>query len=697
MYLNHGEYAKNIRHTPNRMISRSLLFNKDMDLKCKNNDNNNNNNNINNNNTYNLLENIMREDSVTSMDLNLTGFYLVCGTRLSNIVFYDVFTNSIGHNIQLYNKDTDKKNKNKKKNGKSFVTKKSFNKKSILTLQWTCKSTDVIAATASYELFQIHVLNNKKIHFKNFIPTSAILSISTHPKINNVALICCLYEVYFIKWDTADTDNKKIIQEKDLLCSICLIKDDTKQFSNSFSMATFNKSNGKYIYISQGQIETALHVFDTETKKCLYKETNIFHNISTSNKKYEKSITDICTSLKCDKYLLVERASSELFLYDVEHICKEENHWYCVAHDNNNNGETSGDDYNNLISTNLVLTFEDTINKSKFSSCGFSTNDTYIYASLMKSYTIFVWDIFQGGRLIRTITDPSANDDIYEIAYHPHKASMFVLTVDGEISYWDRKLEHSYVPYEVIKDNLEYIEREDEFDIVPIPSSNSIKTGSQNEFNHIISKRIYTEKNKQNNILKNNNNSNGEDIITDYVNIDAYNKIQSSTMHNKILVLPSVPLQGLVKKTISYNNNDNNKRRKMNNMKKDDVNMTTTTYNNKIILKDTTTTVSKHDMKNLANSDLMPSSSSSSSTTTSQSSSPSVDDDNNNNNNNDDNVKSTSLDEIVIMKEVAENAIKKDDKIVEKYDDVQDIQDILNSNIAIPLMMEKLEGGVVIV
>ena len=95
----------------------------------------------------------------------------------------------------------------------------------------------------------------------------------------------------------------------------------------------------------------------------IYKETNIFHNISTSNKKYEKSITDICTSLKCDKYLLVERASSELFLYDVEHICKEENHWYCVAHDNNNNGETSGDDYNNLISTNLVLTFEDTINK----------------------------------------------------------------------------------------------------------------------------------------------------------------------------------------------------------------------------------------------------------------------------------------------------------------------------------------------
>ena len=196
--------------------------------------------------------------------------------------------------------------------------------------------------------------------------------------------------------------------------------------------------------------------------------------------------------------------------------------------------------------------------------------------------------------------------------------------------------------------------------------------------------------------MKNNNNSNGEDIITDYVNIDAYNKIQSSTMHNKILVLPSVPLQGLVKKTISYNNNDNNKRRKMNNMKKNDVNMTTTTYNNKIILKDTTTTVSKHDMKNLANSDLMPSSSSSSSTTTSQSSSPSVDDDNSNNNN-DDNVKSTSLDEIVIMKEVAENAIKKDDKIVEKYDDVQDIQDILNSNIAIPLMMEKLEGGVVIV
>ena len=32
----------------------------------------------------------------------------------------------------------------------------------------------------------------------------------------------------------------------------------------------------------------------------------------------------------------------------------------------------------------------------------------------MKSYTIFIWDIFQGGRLIRTITDPSANDDIYE-------------------------------------------------------------------------------------------------------------------------------------------------------------------------------------------------------------------------------------------------------------------------------------------
>ena len=100
-----------------------------------------------------------------------------------------------------------------------------------------------------------------------------------------------------------------------------------------------------------------------------------------------------------------------------------------MAHDNNNNGETSGDDYNNLISTNLVLTFEDTINKSKFSSCGFSTNDTYIYASLMKSYTIFIWDIFQGGRLIRTITDPSANDDIYEIAYHPHNKYTFNHTI----------------------------------------------------------------------------------------------------------------------------------------------------------------------------------------------------------------------------------------------------------------------------
>ena len=42
------------------------------------------------------------------------------------------------------------------------------------------------------------------------------------------------------------------------------------------------------------------------------------------------------------------------------------------------------------------------------------------------------------------------------------------------------------------------------------------------------------------------------------------------------------------------------------------------------------------------------------------------DDDDNNNNNNDDNVKSTSLDEIVIMKEVAENAIKKVDKVFDK-------------------------------
>ena len=111
--------------------------------------------------------------------------------------------------------------------------------------------------------------------------------------------------------------------------------------------------------------------------------------------------------------------------------------------------------------------FQDVVSKVPFVSCDFSGDAEYLVGGCNANdkYDLYVWNATTGALMDR-LTGPQVS--LYSVAWHPTRSFLAVATSDGVVDIWGpRKDWTSFAPdFQALPMNVEYIEEEDEFDIV---------------------------------------------------------------------------------------------------------------------------------------------------------------------------------------------------------------------------------------
>jgi len=111
--------------------------------------------------------------------------------------------------------------------------------------------------------------------------------------------------------------------------------------------------------------------------------------------------------------------------------------------------------------------FQDVVSKVPFASCDFSGDAEYLAGGCNANdkYDLYVWNATTGALMDR-LTGPQVS--LYSVAWHPTRSFLAVATSDGVVDVWGpRKDWTSFAPdFQALPMNVEYIEEEDEFDIV---------------------------------------------------------------------------------------------------------------------------------------------------------------------------------------------------------------------------------------
>jgi len=116
----------------------------------------------------------------------------------------------------------------------------------------------------------------------------------------------------------------------------------------------------------------------------------------------------------------------------------------------------------------VLKEFQDVVNRMQWKKCCFSGNGDYVIgASAEKDvHSIYIWNR-AFGQLVKIF---QANKEVLlDFAYHPTRAVMVTCTKSGLLHIWAKTYSENWSAFapdfEQLEENVEYVEREDEFDL----------------------------------------------------------------------------------------------------------------------------------------------------------------------------------------------------------------------------------------
>lgn len=113
--------------------------------------------------------------------------------------------------------------------------------------------------------------------------------------------------------------------------------------------------------------------------------------------------------------------------------------------------------------------FQDVVNRLSWNHVAFSSNGEYVMASTYKNHDIYVWERSQGS-LVKILEGPK--EELGVVEWHPQRPFVAACGLEtGKIYLWtvDTPQRWSALApdFVEVEENVEYIEKEDEFDIHP--------------------------------------------------------------------------------------------------------------------------------------------------------------------------------------------------------------------------------------
>jgi COMPASS component SWD1 len=113
--------------------------------------------------------------------------------------------------------------------------------------------------------------------------------------------------------------------------------------------------------------------------------------------------------------------------------------------------------------------FQDVVNKLSWNHVAFSATGDYVAASTYNNHELYIWERSHGS-LVRMLEGPKEEQGVIE--WHPHKALLAACGLEtGRVNIWSvtspQKWSALAPDFVEVEKNVEYVEKEDEFDIHP--------------------------------------------------------------------------------------------------------------------------------------------------------------------------------------------------------------------------------------
>jgi COMPASS component SWD1 len=113
--------------------------------------------------------------------------------------------------------------------------------------------------------------------------------------------------------------------------------------------------------------------------------------------------------------------------------------------------------------------FQDVVNRLSWNHVAFSASGEYVAASTYNNHELYIWERGHGS-LVRMLEGPKEEQGVIE--WHPHRALLAACGLEtGRINIWSvtspQRWSALAPDFVEVEENVEYIEKEDEFDIHP--------------------------------------------------------------------------------------------------------------------------------------------------------------------------------------------------------------------------------------
>eukprot|EP01103_Thecamoeba_quadrilineata_P013143 TRINITY_DN3559_c0_g1_i1.p1 TRINITY_DN3559_c0_g1~~TRINITY_DN3559_c0_g1_i1.p1 ORF type:complete len:265 (+),score=54.54 TRINITY_DN3559_c0_g1_i1:450-1244(+) len=160
----------------------------------------------------------------------------------------------------------------------------------------------------------------------------------------------------------------------------------------------------------------------------------------------------------------------------------------------------------------IVREFQDIVNKVHWKQACFSSNSEYVVGGAGQDHQIFIWDI-SDGHLVKML-EGHPKEPLQDLVWHPLRPMIVSCSIEGLVYIWSTNWTENWSAFapdfKELEENEEYIEREDEFDLI------------QEEENN---KKIQLQ----------------EDAVVDITSFEKLRGSLSSESEDELVFLPTVP------------------------------------------------------------------------------------------------------------------------------------------------------------
>ncbi|KAL5615010.1 hypothetical protein BROUX41_005075 [Berkeleyomyces rouxiae] len=357
------------------------------------------------------ITNTIRSGHATCLRFNYKGDYLASGRAEGTVVVWDLDTMGSARKLRGHNK-------------------------TISSLSWSRCGRYLLSACRGWKAILWDLYDGKRLREVRF--RAPVYTAEIHPN-NHLLFNVSLYEEQPLLVDVTHP-----VDKRDVLPSIKkrdttdldaeTIEKHAKEDAKQMTTAMIFTSNGDHIIA--GTNKGRLNLIDTLTREIIYSEKVCGGAITTMK------ITG------SGKDLLVNSQDRIIRTFKLPNLSSEH-----LDID--------------TIQLPLEHKFQDVVNKLSWNHVTFSATGEYVAASTYNNHELYIWERGHGS-LVRMLEGPKEEQGTIE--WHPHKAVLAACGLEtGRIYIWSvtspQKWSALAPDFAEVEENVEYIEREDEFDI----------------------------------------------------------------------------------------------------------------------------------------------------------------------------------------------------------------------------------------